>query len=79
MDKSNLKDLQRIKPTTREDEGGKALGRLQLLGEWDPQGNTIVEDPYYGGLEGFEDIYHQITRSLEAFLDSVYEKEEESK
>jgi protein-tyrosine phosphatase len=47
MDRSNLEDLQRIRP-----EGSKA--ELRMMMEYHPDGSPDeVPDPYYGGIEGF--------------------------
>ena len=32
-----------------------------------------VPDPYYGGIEGFENIYNILTRSCKKFLDHIIE------
>jgi protein-tyrosine phosphatase len=44
--------------------------KVRLLREFDPQGgpNTIVPDPYYGGIEGFEEVYQIIERSCRGLL-----------
>jgi low molecular weight phosphotyrosine protein phosphatase len=65
MDESNFRDLTNIKPKN-------ATATLKLLGEFDPQGDRIIKDPYYGGLNGFETNFNQVTRSLEAFIKHVY-------
>ena len=44
---------------------------IQRLGDYDPQQQGDVEDPYYGGDDGFEVNFQQITRCCEAFLDSL--------
>ncbi|KAI9178924.1 Low molecular weight phosphotyrosine protein phosphatase [Blastocladiella emersonii ATCC 22665] len=61
MDRSNLKDLQRIAP-----RGSKAV--VKMFGEYDPQGETIILDPYYGGMDGFERNFQQAKRCSAAFL-----------
>lgn len=82
MDESNLSDLkvskeesfwkttnnrvymQRLAPS-----GSKAV--VKLFGEYDPQGERIIEDPYYGGNDGFEHNFKQVTRASEGFLKSL--------
>ncbi|KAI9251303.1 phosphotyrosine protein phosphatase I superfamily [Helicostylum pulchrum] len=64
MDESNLSDLKRIQPS-----GSKAV--LKLFGEYDPQGELIIEDPYYGGNDGFEHNFRQVTRASEGLLKSL--------
>ncbi|SAL97367.1 hypothetical protein [Absidia glauca] len=61
MDESNLEDLQRKKPA-----GSKAV--VSLFGDFDPQGDRIIRDPYYGAIDGFEHNFKQVTRASEGFL-----------
>ncbi|SCU88166.1 LAMI_0D09032g1_1 [Lachancea mirantina] len=63
MDESNMRNLQRLKPP-----GTK--GKIFLFGHWNTNGkfNDIVEDPYYGGDEGFEYNFKQVTYFSEEFL-----------
>lgn len=61
MDESNLSDLKHTQPA-----GSKAT--VKLFGEFDPKGETIIRDPYYGGAEGFEHNFKQVTRASEGFL-----------
>ncbi|KAK6052427.1 low molecular weight phosphotyrosine protein phosphatase [Cooperia oncophora] len=42
MDNSNISDLKDL-----EKEEPEAKAKIQLLGEFDPEGNRIVPDPYY--------------------------------
>jgi protein-tyrosine phosphatase len=64
MDQSNLADLERY----RSGVGGDSA--LYLLREFDPEGGPGAEvpDPYYGGPQGFEDVFHMVERSCRAFL-----------
>jgi len=64
MDKSNLADLQDMQP-----KGSKAI--IKLFGEYDPQGERTIRDPYYGGTDGFEKNFQQVTRCSEAFIKSL--------
>ncbi|KAI8145134.1 phosphotyrosine protein phosphatase I superfamily [Fennellomyces sp. T-0311] len=64
MDTSNLADLQEMQP-----KGSKAT--VKLFGEYDPQGETIIRDPYYGGNDGFERNFKQVTRASEGLLRSI--------
>ncbi|CAO3615812.1 unnamed protein product [Cunninghamella echinulata] len=52
MDESNLEDLMDKKPA-----GSKAV--VKLFGDFDPQGDRIIRDPYYGGIDGFEHNFQQ--------------------
>lgn len=64
MDRENLRDIERRKP-----EGAKA--RVGMFGEWavgEGQKARVVEDPYYGGEDGFEDNYGLLVRCTQGFL-----------
>ncbi|AMD18776.1 HBL126Cp [Eremothecium sinecaudum] len=63
MDDSNKRNLERMKP-----EGSKAT--IHLFGEWNTNGvfKKIVDDPYYGGDDGFEYNFNQIAYFSEEFL-----------
>ncbi|KAJ1679832.1 Low molecular weight phosphotyrosine protein phosphatase [Spiromyces aspiralis] len=64
MDRSNLSDLK-----SRAPKGSKA--KILLLGSFDPEGQIIIEDPYYGGVKGFDNNYHQVVRSCNGFLEHL--------
>jgi len=61
MDQSNLSNIKRVTPE-------KATAIVKLLGSYDPEKVMEVDDPYYGGRDGFEKIFVQITRALKQFL-----------
>lgn len=67
MDPSNARNLERL----RERAGGGT--RPRLLREWDPEadGDLEVPDPYYGGPEGFEEVYRMVERSCRSLLDEL--------
>jgi protein-tyrosine phosphatase len=67
MDQSNLSHLQRY----RESVGGESA--LYLLREFDPDGGPGAEvpDPYYGGPNGFEEVYEMVERSCRDLLDHI--------
>lgn len=64
MDSSNRRDLSRL---ARSDAD---RARIRLLREFDPQGgpDSPVPDPYYGGIEGFENVYGIVERSCRGLL-----------
>ncbi|XP_061415733.1 low molecular weight phosphotyrosine protein phosphatase isoform X2 [Lethenteron reissneri] len=66
MDESNLRDLQRSAKNV-----SNCKAKIDLLGKFDPQKQLIIKDPYYGGDEGFEEVYQQCLRCCKAFLSSV--------
>lgn len=68
MDRSNLSDLQR---EARKKPNGKA--KVMLFGEYSGSGKAeVVNDPYYGGRDGFEKAYEQATRFSKNFLNDVF-------
>lgn len=47
--------------------------KIHLLREFDPQGGAraVVPDPYYGGIDGFENTYQVIERSCRSLLQAL--------
>lgn len=69
MDRQNLLDLSSI----ARRHGGSAA--LHLLREFDPEpGDRQVPDPYYGGEDGFDQVYAMLQRSCEALLEILEER-----
>lgn len=65
MDHENIEDLKSIEPD-------QSIAKIGLLGSYDPDGELIIEDPYYeSGEAGFEKCYQQCIRCCQAFLDQV--------
>ena len=68
MDRSNLSDLQR--EMRRKPE---ARAKVKLFGEYSGTGRAeAIGDPYYGGRDGFEKAYEQVTRFSRTFLEEVF-------
>ncbi|EDO18307.1 hypothetical protein Kpol_1039p58 [Vanderwaltozyma polyspora DSM 70294] len=63
MDENNVRNLKKIQP-----KGSKA--KVMLFGDWNTSGkfNKIVDDPYYGGIDGFEYNFKQVSYFSEEFL-----------
>jgi low molecular weight phosphotyrosine protein phosphatase len=74
MDRSNLYDLQRLQ---QRKPAGKA--KVMLFGEYSGGKVEIVEDPYYGGNEGFELAYEQCMRFSKNFLKAIFSDVEAQK
>ena len=67
MDRDNLRDLERI----QQRAGGKAT--VKLFGEFSGKKRAEeVDDPYYGGRDGFEEAYQQLTRFTKNFLEKTF-------
>jgi protein-tyrosine phosphatase len=47
--------------------------KVRLLREFDPQGSPGAEvpDPYYGGIDGFENVYRVVERSVHGLLQAL--------
>lgn len=62
MDKNNYEDM---KALTKGD-----TAHLFLLREFDREsnGNLNVPDPYYGGEEGFENVFQMVSRSVDGLI-----------
>ena len=66
MDQQNLSDLRALARA----HGGEA--RIHLLREFDPEpGDHQVPDPYYGGEEGFDEVFTMVHRACSALLDHL--------
>ncbi|CCG20860.1 Ltp1 protein phosphatase [Candida orthopsilosis Co 90-125] len=63
MDESNLSDLMYMKP-----RGSQTV--VDLFGRWrtNMEFDKIVGDPYYGGIDGFEYNFNQISHFTDEFL-----------
>lgn len=65
MDKSNLMDLQRMKPSTY-------TGHLGLFLDFGSRGDyREVPDPYYGGKEGFELVLDLVEDAAQGLLNHI--------
>ncbi|GME90335.1 unnamed protein product [[Candida] boidinii] len=63
MDNYNLSSLEKIQPSNSK-------AKLNLFGHWkeDKSYETIVDDPYYGGINGFQKCFEQCMHFSEVFL-----------
>lgn len=67
MDTENRQDLLTMARTPEHRR------RIRLMRDFDPTSgaNASVPDPYYGGMEGFENVYAIIERSARGLLDNL--------
>ena len=66
MDRQNLAAVEALQ---RGHGGGANVRRLR---DFDPDpGNGDVPDPYYGGPQGFDEVYALVHRSLEGLLEQL--------
>lgn len=67
MDAQNLADAQRMAPPNAE-------AKVRLMRDFDPQApGQDVPDPYYGGPQGFEQMFTMLERSAREFARQVSE------
>jgi len=67
MDSANREALRRIAPTP------EAAAKVHMLREWDPlAGDELdVPDPYFGGSQGFVEVFDMVDRSVTGLLDHI--------
>ena len=62
MDSSNYADIMKLK-------SGITNSQVEMMRNFDPDGpNENVPDPYYGGINGFENVFTILERSNEELL-----------
>jgi protein-tyrosine-phosphatase len=65
MDRMNMANLRELRPR-------HATARMELLGKYDPQGESEVPDPYHSSDgEAFAAVFTQVERCCRAFLATV--------
>lgn len=73
MDKQNLADI-------KQWATGKQKAQIQLMRSYDSlKPNTDVPDPYYGELEGFEEVYTMLNRCCAELLQEIVKDIESEK
>ena len=67
MDTTNQANLLRQASTSGQ------RSKVRLMREFDPLGgsNSAVPDPYFGGIDGFEEVYDIVERSCQGLLDAL--------
>jgi len=66
MDQNNYKEVCRLAPNE------KALEKVQLiLNEIHPDKNLEVPDPYYGGDDGFDDVFKMLDEACEKIKEKI--------
>ena len=74
MDHENLRNLKRL------DRNGEHLEKIKLMRDFDPQPEDgEVPDPYYGGMDGFQNVFDVLKRSSEALLKELEKNIEKEK
>ncbi|MDF1568964.1 MAG: low molecular weight protein-tyrosine-phosphatase [Spirochaetaceae bacterium] len=65
MDHHNHRDTMALARTPEERE------KVRLFRDFDPAGTGDVPDPWYGGLDGFEDVWQIVKRTCESLLKNL--------
>lgn len=67
MDHDNVESLHDIAPDA------DAIGKVRLLRSYDPTAppDAVVPDPWYGGPEGFRDVFDQVDRACRGLLTTL--------
>ncbi len=68
MDRENLRDLRSL-------ESGPPSRKIRLFRDLDPEGGVDVPDPYYGGAQGFQEVFDIVDRSCRSILDHICREE----
>lgn len=68
MDRENYRDVL----NSCRDESQKE--KVRMFRDFDPQGPGNVPDPWYGGPQGFEDVWQIVERTCIALLDDIRRK-----
>lgn len=69
MDEANLQCARRM------DQTKEFSDKLHLMRDFDPvEKGADVPDPYFGGEEGFQNVYNILERSVSHFLEQVTKK-----
>ena len=68
MDKSNFNNILRLP------DAGKFAAKVKMMREFDPiSKGGEVPDPYYGGEQGFQEVFDILNRTMDKFLDHLEE------
>jgi len=68
MDRSNLEDLRRL--ALNQEQKNKISLFMDYADNWD---NTEVPDPYYGGSDGFQNVFDMVMSASEGLLNKIKE------
>lgn len=75
MDRSHLADMRRM--AGRAPNAAELRARIRMFRDFDSEagGDRDVPDPYYGGIDGFENVFAMVNRTCNAILDSLFSAE----
>ena len=62
MDRSNHQNILRLK------NASQYTSKIRLMREFDAEPGDEVPDPYYGGEDGFQEVFDILDRSVDGFI-----------
>ena len=65
MDSSNYRNITAVMGAESH------LNKIKMMRDFDPFGKGDVPDPYFGGEEGFQEVFKILNRTLDNFLDHL--------
>ena len=66
MDGENYSNIIRL------DKNGSSAEKIKMMRDFEPKPDSRdVPDPYYGGMDGFQNVFDVIMRSCEGLLDEI--------
>ena len=69
MDSENYSNIIRL------DKNGSDAEKIKMMRDFEPKPDSRdVPDPYYGGMDGFQNVFDVIMRSCEGLLDEIEER-----
>ncbi len=67
MDKSNYNNILRLPGSS------KYASKVKMMREFDPlTGGGEVPDPYYGGEQGFQEVFDILNRTMDRFIEHLW-------
>lgn len=62
MDESNYQNILRLSNARLH------LNKIKMMREFDPLGSGDVPDPYFGGDDGFQEVFEMLDRSIDQLI-----------
>lgn len=64
MDRQNLRNTKAVSHADHHD-------KIMIMRSFDPHGEGDVPDPYYGGEQGFQEVFEILDRSVDGLLEDL--------
>ncbi|MDA9067131.1 hypothetical protein N9K26_04970 [Flavobacteriales bacterium] len=66
MDAENYNNILKLSSSKEDEEKVKLI-----LNEIEPESNSSVPDPYYGGKDGFENVYQMLDLACDKIISKI--------